>query len=99
MPRKSGDTNPTYAGGRPPKDPMAKVGIPVRCLVTPLVLEALQVSEQAHGISSPGPSRGRLSSDILRLAIYGLLEKEGLLDQYQLREDPTWETLQQAGIL
>jgi hypothetical protein len=97
MPRKSDDTNPTYAGGRPPKDPMEKVGIPVRCLVTPLVLEALQESEREHGIQSP--SRGRLSSDILRLAIYGLLEKEGLLDSHQLREDPTWETLQQAGIL
>jgi hypothetical protein len=75
--------------GRPPKHPLAKVGRPVRALVTYPVMEALEAAMQVSQINL---------SETLRLAIYQHLNQLGLLDE-QLQRDPTWDNLRQKGLV
>lgn len=91
----SNEENTYKLAGRPAKSPRRKVGTPVRCLVTPPVAAAILESSDNHGI--PRPKRGAIPSDILRLAIYNLLDKEGLIQG--LEEDPSWESLRYAGLV
>lgn len=81
--------------GRPPKEPMAKIHQPVRCLVTPPVGDVLVAASQLHGIKPP--KQGLVPSDILRLYLFRGLEHDGLLTD-ELRADPTWEALRRLGL-
>lgn len=87
MPRKR--KQEYIIAGRPPKDPMEKVGRPVRALVTPPVMEALEVDMQNTGTNL---------SEILRLALYQRLVQQGIMTP-ELMQDPTWESLQQKGLV
>ena len=94
MPRKR-KTDYPFAG-RPPKDPEKKVGTPARALVTILVADAIVEDAHKHGI--PDPERGLIASDILRLYIWRGLEHGGLMTE-DLRNDPTWDSLKQKGLV
>jgi hypothetical protein len=82
--------------GRPPKDPLKKVGTPARALLTIGVAEAVQAAARLHGIADP--PMGVVASDILRLYIYRGLQQDGLLTP-ELTEDPTWDTLRLSGLV
>lgn len=75
--------------GRPPKNPLEKVGRPIRALVTQPVVDAVQLSMARHNI---------LLSDALRLALFRLLEADGLITP-ELATDDTWETLRGKGLV
>ena len=75
--------------GRPPRDPKNKVGVPVRCLVTRRVNQAMEEAVRIHGVTM---------SDVQRLAIYNLLQKDGLLTD-ELRQDMTFESLRAVGLV
>jgi hypothetical protein len=94
MPRKRTDEH--VIPGRPPKDPLNRVGDPVRALVTPRVIEAIQMDMINTGLS--GKRDNRVSSDIVRLAIFERLKRQGLMTQ-ELYEDSTWDTLKQSGLV
>ena len=85
MENKSGYKMP----GRPPRNPNNKVGQSVRCMTTIGVKNAL---------IDAGRKRGTNPSDTLRLAIYRLLEHEGLLSS-DLKKDTTWDELRKLGLI
>jgi hypothetical protein len=87
MGRKRKTDYPT--AGRPPKDPLEKVGRPVRALVTQPVMEAIEADR--------GNTQMNLS-EFLRLAIFERLNRQGLITP-ALMEDPTFQTLRQKAIL
>lgn len=82
-------TNYAFAG-RPPVDPLKKVGRPVRALVTQPVMEAINQAKENSG--------GLNLSEIFRLALYEYLSRHGLITQ-ELEADPTFMTLREKGIL
>lgn len=82
--------------GRPPKDPKDKIGNPVRCLVTPGVQEILIQIQESTGI--PGPARGLVASDTLRVALYEHIQKRGLMTP-ELDQDPTWDSIKSRGLV
>jgi hypothetical protein len=81
--------------GRPPKNPLQRVGTPARALFTDPVADMLREASSLHGI--PDPLRGKISSDIVRLYIYWGLMKDGLLTD-EIRQDPSWDTLKEKGL-
>lgn len=81
-------TSYEYAG-RPPVDPMQKVGRPVRALVTPPVENAIMEGMELHNV---------VLSDYFRLALFRQLEHDGLLNPY-LRIDPTFLSLREKGLV
>lgn len=78
-----------FIAGRPPKNPLEKVGLPVRALLTPPAYDALAQAMQRLGLNL---------SETVRLSIYRALEDQGLMTD-ELRHDPTWESLRRKGIL
>jgi len=84
--RKYPDMN---LAGRPPKDPEEKIGRPVRALVTLPVMDVLEALMEKLGMNL---------SEVLRLALYNLLLKYDLLTD-QLREDETFKSLREKGLL
>jgi len=94
-PRKKGFG--TNISGRPPKDPMKKVGTPVRALVTKPMANLLNEAARQHGIPDP-TVRGIVASDILRLYMYHGLIKDGLMTP-EVAEDPSWDSLRGAGLV
>lgn len=95
--------HPEFVGGRPPKNPMEKLSIPVRAMVTPVVTQVLESAQNIHGFSAP--AQGRVASDVLRLAVFrliqGMYEKDpavlGTLTWEQFVSDPTWDSLKESG--
>lgn len=81
-------TNYPFAG-RPPKDPLEKVGRPVRALVTVPVMEAIQEDMDQTGINL---------SEVFRLALYRYLDHKGMITP-ELRVDPTWISLVEKGLI
>lgn len=81
--------------GRPPKDPKTRIGIPARALVTDPVRAALV--ELSDELSIPLPKYGVIPSDIVRLGLWLVI------DQYakkgELRDDPSFESLRQLGLV
>jgi hypothetical protein len=75
--------------GRPPKNPIERVGIPVRALITPIVMDALSVDMKANNTNL---------SEAIRLALYERLLRQGLLTP-ELENDPTWLTLKEKGLV
>lgn len=75
--------------GRPPRSPRNKVGIPVRCLVTIGVQQAVQQAAENSGVNM---------SDFLRLCIFRQLESMQLMSP-ELQKDATWDTLRGYGRL
>lgn len=73
---------------RPPKKPEETVRTPARCLVSNSVYQKLKALEKKYRLSQ---------SDVLRLAIIRLFERENMLDD--VREDPTFITHQRGGWL
>lgn len=99
MPRRK-RTDENYSpgiAGRPPKDPMERVGWPVRALVTHKVIDALQESMKKHDLPTRD-RRTKVSSDIVRLAIARLLIHDDLMTP-ELLEDDTWTSLREKGLL
>lgn len=86
-------TEPRVAG-RPAKDPMERIGWPVRALVTQPVIQALFQAMTITGLS--GRKSDQVSSDIVRLAIHRMLDDMGIMTD-KLREDPSWDTLKESG--
>lgn len=82
--------------GRPPKDPMIKIGRPVRCLVSPVVESALLEAMEITGLSAK--TEGQVSSDILRLAIYRYFLSTKHMTP-ELESDPTWDGLKAKGLV
>jgi hypothetical protein len=77
-------------GGRPPmEDPLQRISIPVRGLVSVPVRQALDQALEMHGCTT---------SDLLRLALFNLLKKDGLMTD-QLRQDHTWDPLKDKGLV
>ncbi len=78
------------AGGRPPlEDPLQRISVPVRGLVSVPVRQALEQAISMHGCNL---------SDLLRLAIFNLLKKDGLMTD-KLRHDHTWDPLKDKGLI
>jgi hypothetical protein len=75
--------------GRPAKNPLDKVGRPVRCLVTKRVAQNLIQLAKSSGINL---------SDVLRLALYNLLKQRGMMTA-EMETDPTWDELKKVGLL
>ena len=75
--------------GRPPVDPMQKVGRPVRALVTPPVMDAITEAMDQSGLNL---------SELFRLALYEHLRKQGAITE-GLYLDPTWQSLREKGII
>jgi len=92
-------------GGRPPKDPMEKLSVSIRAMTSPVVTEVLEAAQAVHGL--PVPPRGRVSSDLLRLALYRYIEHMVSLDAAILGKitweefsgDPTWDSLKARGLV
>lgn len=80
---------PFSGAGRPAKNPMKKVGRPVRCLVTQPVMEAIKQVMQQSGVTL---------SDALRLAIFNELRRRNLITE-KLYNDPTWTYLKEKGLV
>jgi hypothetical protein len=93
MPRK---TKGHGMAGRPPKDPMRKVGRNVRTLVTPVIEDVIKDDARTHGINAT--RRGEVGVDYARLCIYEHLRRVGLITP-ELYEDPTWDTLKEMGLV
>jgi hypothetical protein len=81
-------TNYPWAG-RPPVDPMQKVGRPVRALVTQPVMEAIEADMENVGLNL---------SEALRLAMYERLKRQDLITE-TLYLDATWQSLREKGII
>lgn len=99
MPRRK-RTDEFYSpgtAGRPPKDPMERVGWPIRALVTHKVIDALKTSMKLHDLPTRD-KRTKVSSDIVRLAIARLLIHDGLMTG-ELLDDDTWVSLREKGLL
>ncbi len=75
--------------GRPPKSPKHLIRTSIRCLTTIGVKKAIEKGEEIHGI---------VTSNYLRLALYRMLEADGLLTE-DLRKDATWDELRNAGLV
>lgn len=99
MPRRKDPTQPAGLAGRKPKNPMDRIGWPVRALVTHRVIEALQQSMALHDLPASDP-RTRVSSDVVRLGLYMLLKKDGLIESVPgLEADPSWDELKRKGLV
>lgn len=82
--------HPEYPiAGRPPKDVEEKVGIPLRALVTLPLKEAVDEIQSNMNINQ---------AEFLRLAMYHYLNKLGALSD-GLRNDPTFDSLREKGLL
>ena len=75
--------------GRPPKEPVDKVGVPIRCLTTQRVRNVVFERANELGISP---------SDMMRLSIYRYLDESGLITP-ELLEDATWDILKLEGFV
>lgn len=82
-------TNYPFAG-RPPVEPLKKVGRPVRALVTQPVMDAIDAARKNAGNLN--------ASDLLRLSLFEHLSRHGLVTD-ELYEDPTWMTLKEKGLV
>jgi len=76
---------------------MDRVGWPVRALVTARVLEALQQVMELHDLPAQDP-RTKVSSDAVRLGVFMLLQKDGLMTP-ELYADPSWNILKEKGLV
>lgn len=81
--------------GRPPKNPYERIGTPARALVTePIRDELVNISDKL-GISLP--QYGTIPSDIVRLGLWMVINQYG--DHPEMRDDPTFESLRQMGLV
>lgn len=92
------DTIELKLGGRPNVSPENRMGTPVRALVTIGVAEALQASMELHNLPGRSSKEKKASGDILRLAIFNLLQKDRLMTP-ELYNDPTWNSLKAEGLV
>lgn len=76
--------------GRPARDPMKKVGRPLRFLTTVGVEALLSQAAEAAGLQV---------SDYMRLALLERFIKDGLVTTVEQLNDTTWENLRLAGLI
>ena len=76
--------------GRPLIDPMNKMSVPFRCLITPRV--------QAACLEAMGKT-GLNQSDLLHLFIHEGLTRRGLLPPELTNEDQTFKVLREVGLV
>jgi hypothetical protein len=87
MPRK----REHIMAGRPLKEPLEKVGWPIRFLATPPVIDAIKQLQEKLDIE--------IISDVQRLAIYRLLDQHGLITPKMREEDDTFKNLRRQGLI
>jgi len=75
--------------GRPTVEPIDKVSVPIRCLITPRVGAICLDAMQDIGINQ---------SDLLRLFIYEGLRKRNLINPLLKEVDQTFKSLRETGL-
>lgn len=83
--------------GRPPiENPYDKMSQSARTMITPRVRNAMLEAMKTHGI--PAPSRGAVSSYLVRLYLYNGLRADGLMTP-DLDNDPSFKELKDWGLI
>ena len=89
-PTKFDDAETKRNPGRPLDDPWYRANENFRALVSPATLTVLEMAMKKHGVSQ---------SNLVRLALYQLLKKDGLADKLEIEKDNTWRQLRESGLV
>lgn len=76
--------------GRPLSDPWYRADENFRALVSPATKVVLEMAMKQHNVNQ---------SNLVRLALYLLLKKDGLAGKLEVEKDNTWKELRDAGLV